>query len=258
MKKIFLKSLILFFFSSYVFAESMPEEFKIKKLGIGSKKLDMNYLCKNVEDVKEKEKIGFKKYSHLGDDILFFVGYDDDLKLYAFPLVPVIQYKNLKNPNDDFKKNEVFIYYNVYPEKMKLFDKDDHLFHMHVFVNPKTPDYPFYYFNDMYTLTKKEFKTVKKFADLPFIMGLSDDEYEEIYSDKKYDNFVKKLINENNQLHNIASKALGLSDPPTMLELFSPPNRASRETDINKMINRLDAVRGDRIANGISYQCGKK
>ena len=101
------KLLMIFVFGllcfNHSYSEEFPEEEILKELGVGVKKVDLNYLCKNAQNVSDEIEIAFKKYKYNSKEILLSVEYDDEFELYSYPINVVTKYNNLKSFNERLK-----------------------------------------------------------------------------------------------------------------------------------------------------------
>ena len=96
-----------------VVADKLPDELKSDLLGTGKKKLDVNYLCINTEDKKDKIKYSYTKYKTQKENILLRLDYRDDYNNVFFsPIRPLIKYDNFK----DQTNFEVYLDYVLWGE----------------------------------------------------------------------------------------------------------------------------------------------
>ena len=156
MKKILIVLLSLLCFNNS-YSEEFPDEMK-SIFGIGAKKLSKNFVCKNMEDTKDKIRFSYKKFKTSNGEIFFRLQYDDEEKSFYFPLSILTKYKNLKHKN--LKKNEVFVGYFFYGKH-----ENENLFLRYVFVNPKDANRPYFYIEETYILSDEEQNAYNNLSD---------------------------------------------------------------------------------------------
>ena len=240
MKKILEIIIIFLLFINISNAETMPDEYKLKDIGTGKKKLDVNFLCTNENDDNDRVKYSYKKFSVLSENkTLLRLDYDLEENVFFDPIRPIVEYKNLKQQN--LKKNEVFVDYVIWgPSEKEIW------FERSVFVNPKNKKFPYLLFTEVYTLTKDEYS---KFSDLIDYTMIIDEDF---FSSKTFrKEYIKKLIQMNNEFHKIIKESFSEPKNPSLNRVMQPDDE-KRVTRLSKMARMV----GQPSIS--TYECIKK
>ena len=215
--------------SNFVVAEKFPEELKLKALGLGSKKITQNFLCVGDNEDKTKIKFGIKEFNTSEGKVYLRLSYDMDEKLYYLPINPLIRYEKLKHHK--FKKNEVFVGYNILGEM-----EGEYTFVWYLFVKANYKDTPSFYIEDLYTLDDKEYEYFSKLREMTW---LEHSEAEEIYEDKsKLENFIKILLKENSVFDTLITLDFEFSNSLNLMDVtkFDSKKREHKYTSMMRKI----------------------
>ena len=242
MKKVLSITILSLLFNFNTYAEKIPDEYKLKDIGSGQKKLDVNFLCVSKKDKKDKIRYSYKKYKISSDNtVLIRLAYDDEYKVFLTPISPIIKYKNLKHKN--LKKNEVLVDYTILGDYQGEIWVD-----RIVFVDPKNKNIPYYLFQDIFTLTKEE---LIKFNDLYEYSWMEIDNEDFFFKKTVRKKIMKEFIKRNNDFHKIIKESFDESDSPTLDEIIQPEYK-NRLTQLNSLVQ----MTGEPTYT--TYECSKK
>lgn len=198
----------------------------LKDVGLGQKKLDINFLCTNDLDKTDKIKYSYKKYKLSSDNkTLLRLDYDDEDKNFFTPIRPIIKYKNLEYENI---KNDVFVDYVILGKNGGEF-----FFQRSVFVDLKSKEFPYKLVTHYYTLTESEFNS---FKDLDDYMWVENDNF---FSNKKVrKETMIKFIKRNNEFHKTIKQSFKETVNSGLMEVVEPASdftRITRQDDLMRM-----------------------
>ena len=219
-----------------VVADKLPNEFKSDLLGTGKKKLDVNYLCINSEDKKDKIKYSYTKYKTQKENILLRLDYRDDYNNVFFsPIRPLIKYDNFK----DQTNFEVYLDYVLWGEF-----EGEYTVNRNVFIPHKNRNGKYTLWSLQFTITPSEFAEFRDLYELqnfPFELDLKN-----ISNTKKY---IKDLVKRNNDFHKLIKKDINEPKSISVKSLVYP--------DIRSRVTKMDKLFGDGVTVFV-YLCKKK
>ena len=222
-----------------VVADKLPDELKSDLLGTGKKKLDVNYLCINTEDKKDKIKYSYTKYKTQKENILLRLDYRDDYNNVFFsPIRPLIKYDNFK----DQTNFEVYLDYVLWGEF-----EGEYIVNRNVFIPHKNRNGKYTLWNLQFTITPSEFA---EFSDLYELQGLLDFELalKNFSNTKNIKKYINDLVKRNNDFHKLIIKDINEPKSISLKSLVYPDIR-SRVTKIDKILTGVTVF---------GYECKKK